>query len=314
MFSAILALILFIVSIPIKTVSLAIKVKQYSGKKKSGGSLRKRLGLREKEEVQTKDKKPINKKIQRALKVLVASLKAIALFLKTIAAVIAVIGFIVNIMLLCGLFFMAAAVGGFVLLLSDSNIVEELANKKQAESVVTTTGTSYLVETADGIVEAITTMGNWYITNVAAYNQSGFYSCSLLGGGDVRADCTGFAQAVVRYLNGEQGVEAKSSQFSLGSSGAMMVSGSGWDKAMLANGWVRLDAGNMQVTDLKPGDLMCQNGHFEFFISVNQKFGWGSVQKSCPKSCTWSKRGSCFSDGYHHSYSVVYRYVGKSGE
>lgn len=314
MFSAILALILFLVSIPIKTVSLGIRVKQLSGKKKSGGSLRERLGLREKKEVQTKDKKPMNKKVQRALKVLAVSFKMLALLLKTIATVIAIIGFIVNVMLVCGLFFLAAAVSGFVLLLSDSNLIEELATKKQAESIATTTGTNYTVEPAEGSVEAITTMGNWYITNVAAYNQSGFYSCSLLGGGDVRADCTGFAQAVVRYLNGEQGVAAKSSQFSLGNSGAMMVSGSGWDKSMLANGWVRLDAGNMQVTDLKPGDMMCQDGHFEFFISANQKFGWGSVQKSCPKSCTWIKRGSCFSDGYHHSYSVIYRYVGKSGE
>jgi len=312
----VIALILFIASIPVKTISLGIKVKQLASKEKSGNSLRERLGLGKKEKAEQRGKKSkrISKKLQIALKLLVNSLKALALLLKVMAAVIGAIGLIVNVMLICGLFFLAAAVSGFVLLLSDSNILEELHTRVETESVVTTTGTSYTIESAEGSVEAITQMGNWYITNVATYNQSGFYSCSLLGGGDVRADCTGFAQAVVRYLNGEQGVEAKSSQFTLGSSGAMMVSGSGWDRAMLANGWVRLDAGNMQITDLKPGDLLCQSGHFEFFISANQRFGWGSAQKSCPLSCTWSKVGTHFSDGYHSKYSVIYRYVGKSGE
>lgn len=151
----------------------------------------------------------------------------------------------------------------------------------------------------------------WYIENVATYDQS-LYVESPFTTSKVRADCTGFAVAFMSYVSGVD--------IPISWSGEMVYPDGSWAQNISATGWKAYtsdEIGELQFGDVlvaHSGSLYSTKGqHAEIYVDETHTFGWGSVQKTYPKSNTITKTTS----GGHvhfmdsgHDYITIYRYEG----
>lgn len=316
MFSLLLSLIIFLISIPVKTVQLGLKVTNKALEKKGGG-LRDRLRLSNRNKKnKTDDKETKTKKnLRKVLKVAEKVLAVVSIFLKVLSVIVGLVGFIIGLLIFLCILVLVGGVAGFILMSGDLGIDLGM-NFGGGGGIVSDsgfdTGGDFNVKANGDVVVAVQTMAEYYISEIKIYSQSSNYKdCKLLGtGATVRADCSGFAQAVVRYLNDEQGKKANESSVPLTYSDAMIGSGSDWASVLSSSGWVRLDPVNMDVGNLQPGDMLIRKGHVSFYMGVNQIFGWGEPKTKCPYSARVGKYGKYFGIGSKHDYEVVYRYVG----
>ena len=165
------------------------------------------------------------------------------------------------------------------------------------------------------LIQKLEEVANWYIENIATYNQSLKVS-SPFTTSQVRADCTGFAVAYMSYVSGVD--------IPISYSGAMVHVNGSWAKEVSNNGWIAYSADDIDT--LQPGDVLVADSsivyskgdHAEIYVSETETFGWGSKKTKYPTNSTIQKsikQGHIiFSDlvgtKYQHDYVTIYRYNG----
>lgn len=334
MISLLLAIISFVVQIPVKTAILAKEValkgkvdtvhtnsnNSVKGKSKSRLQALKDKLTRKK----TTDKKSSKK--EKVKRLVVKALKTILLFLKSCVCLFSVLCFIVSLL--------TVFAGVFLFLILGTVAVIILNNK-----TAFTTGTSNVatkhetkIQTADtsSLVACCKTMAEWYIKHVDTYQTTHnntytgkrqLYPCDLIKGkaGD---DCTGFASAYAMLVTGKN--LAIESSYGFYTKNMKDWIAAGWTKYTITElGGVKgLQAGDMLVCSDK-ADKNCVGGHAEIYLGAGKSgksktFGWGKIRTSYPsgnpKLTNVKKDGNkiYISDGGSHVYGVVWRYTGGS--
>lgn len=331
--SMILSVVMFVVTIPMKTVQLALKVKLKTDEKKSGeGSLRSKLGFKTKKEKKKKEKKkrkPTSYKVfdkakRIATKAAIKALSALMLFMRVLSFIVSIVGAIISVIVATGGLALIAGAGAFLLLLSNSDfklgigITPVEAAEPDGQNFYAVLGES------DGtIVTSVLLLGQYYVDYIADYDQHGYDNIPLLNGQSIRRDCTGFAQAVIQYTLGDS-VSVPSMD-----SASLAKEDSGIAKFLLNNGFERHDIIAEGITPdmLQPGDMIIdrhidpkdnkEKGHAEFIVDETHSFGWGDIQKKCPYGANIIKRddGSLkLSTSDWHEYKVLWRLVKRNEE
>ena len=117
--------------------------------------------------------------------------------------------------------------------------------------------------------KAVATMGKWYERNVHEYNQGATISCDLLGGTNVRKDCSGFVSACLQLFGTfKKGFVTNSGGFNSDVSVASMLSNGGFKK--LPYSW----------ETVQPYDIIAYNGHVEILAQKGEhpkSWGWGNT-------------------------------------
>lgn len=314
MFSFIVSVVMFLATLPMKAVEMGYKTYKVvskfntNNKKDSNNIIKKLAGDRSEfskgASKDNSDSAKAKKSIKNITKFALKSIKYIISILRTASVLIASIDLIVTMFVVIAVVILIASISGSVMLMTSEDGKAfamggtAIIGDSSAGSGQSTGTTGEFNGTA---IEALNTMGQWYVDNIRNYGNIKF-DCELVGT-QVRADCTGLACAVVWYILGD------SSKVPLNGSGNMLY-GSEWGTNLCNYGFEMLDTTNMTVEDLKPGDLLIGDGHAEFYVSPETKFGWGSVKKAYPVKGTFYKNGNYFGDSSHDNYSVVYRYVG----
>ena len=314
MFSLIISVIMFIITLPMKAVEMGYKTYKVASKfslnskdkdKNKSGILNK-LKTKRNKFSKDSDKNNIQEGAKNIAKFAIKGVKYVIGILRAASLLLGSISLITTIFMSLSIFVFTGAVGGSVMFMLSNNEGGNwleggmLTDSTSSDSDNSSSG-SGSGNFNGNAVEALNTMGQWYVGNISKYGDIKF-DCDLVGTG-VRADCTGLACAVIWYILGD------SSKVPLNGSRNMLY-GSEWGTNLCNYGFEMLDTTNMTVEDLKPGDLLIGAGHAEFYVSPETKFGWGSVKKAYPVKGTFYKNGNYFGDSSHDNYSVVYRYVG----
>ena len=260
----------------------------------------------------------------RTIKLAIAAVRLLLVFLKVLVTVCVTIASSVALLFLLAVLVLIAAVSSYIVLIKDGGlpISSPLAGGFEAGGVAGASlgaGGSYM-QSDGSVVNAIMTLGQWMIDDVAVYSQTSTVVCPYLSEldadgnivteGTMRPDCSGFAHAIVRYLANEKGYKAASSPVPLGGSSGYIVQNGAWCNKLESLGWVFLSSKDMQVSDLQAGDMMVRNGHVEFYMGEGKTWGWGTVQKQIPKNANVVKNGSEFMIWTTGGYTTIYRYIG----
>lgn len=325
MISLLLAIISFVVQIPVKTAILAKEVALKGNadtvhtnsnnpvKKKSKSRLQ---ALKDKlTRKKTTDKKSSKK--EKIKKLVVKALKTILLFLKSCVCLFSVLCFIVSLLTVFAGVFMFLILGTVAVIILNN----KTAFKAGTSTAITKQATSSKVLTSDtsSLVACCKTMAEWYIKNIHTYQAPGHnkrkdYPCDLIKG-NAGDDCTGFAAAYAMLVTGKKLSEWGSYDLYAGSI-----------KDWIDAGWTRYTITELGGTKgLQAGDILVANyaadhnstgHHAEIYLGVCKSFGWGDVQKSYPsnnKRLTNVKKGGnkiYISTGGRNTYGVVLRYTG----
>lgn len=346
MFTLIFAIILFTLTIPLKTTKLAIatadrlkkrkdkedgkeKPKKKRKTPKSVVKLKAKLGIKEDESDKTKFQK-LRDRLQKVKKVAIKTVKYIILILQIISGLLASLG-VLNMLL--SLYLVFALVGAVYYVAVGMNGSSGSFNFGST-TTTTPSGNSPSVNTQGNPVASAETMANWYIDHMDTY-QNDYHH---------KDKCSGESRGHA-YYNSNKG---DSSKMKAGDGGllyyceltntwvrddctgyaaayATLVSGeevakaqsssmvSSWDATN--HGWTKIDASSISsVDELKPGDILVTSGHAEIFISASQSWGWGGIQSIYPKDKTWSLRDGAVRLQYDYGdrpYKTIYRYTGK---
>ena len=162
----------------------------------------------------------------------------------------------------------------------------------------------------DEMQRKLTECGNWYIQNIAVYDQGSYKKCPLYKNVRFRKDCTGFTRLFMCYVSGKDIADMASS--------TMRANGDVY-RSITNAGWKRYTASAIGgAKGLKAGDVMVKAGHAEVYYGNYEgkeaTFGWGSVKTKVPSKTGASTnigdpvRAIKAPDGY--TYDVFYRYVG----
>lgn len=349
MLSIILSVILFFITIPLKTVELGLKVgvratgklakkaKEEMSGNGDGQNISNELKARL-DSVSSQAKKTVKsvknvgkatgkaakatyktaklavKTTKFAIKLAIAAIKLVILVIKLIAAVLAVLGVIGVILLLLLIFLVVAIIGSYMSIgLFDG--VGSSGQQQQTES-----GTS-LIDANHNIVIALREMANSYISQVIVYDQ-GLYTDVDSINGSVRADCTGFAQAVFRLVINETGVnDPQVSKIPLNTSkvlckqpGEEGSEKNNWLTALPPLGFACYTSNEMTLEDLQEGDCLVAYGHAAFYVDETHQFGWGGDGITAyPRGGAFSydSANHCFKmSGSDKKYTMIYRYIG----
>lgn len=324
MISLLLAIISFVVQIPVKTAILAKEVALKGNvdtvhtsispvKEKSKSRLQ---ALKEKlTKKKTTDKKSSKK--EKVKRLVIKALKTVLLFLKSCVCLFSVLCFIVSLL--------TVFAGVFLFLILGTVAVIILNNKTAFTTSNVAIKHETKIQTADtsSLVACCKTMAEWYIKNVHTYqNRSSgkgsgerkWYTCDLVRA-KVGDDCTGFAAAYVMLVTGK-----KLSTYSSGDLYASKVKDwvdAGWTRYTITElgGTKGLQAGDILVCNYDK-DKNCIGHHAEVYLKRGKTFGWGKIRKSYPsghpKLTNVKKDGNkiYISDGGYHTYGVVWRYTG----
>lgn len=331
MFSFLLAFLLVILQIPLKTLQLTLQV---ANGVKPVQNLKSRLGLNsllgesasKVSGAAGKAGKTVVKISDKVLKYTVRFIKWLLLLLKSAVVLLCSLGVVGVLFFIVVVLVVMVSSISIALLFSDvkfTNWSMDSGSSNISES--TYNPVDFNVDTSS-LMSCLETMANWYIANVSTYQRSTRgnrgtgarqnYYCSLVGG-DVGDDCTGFSAAYASLVSGKYiGAVASSGMYPGTGVG-------GYTKA----GWTRYTIAELGGVDgLLPGDiLVCNDGadantkghHAEIFIDKNTSFGWGQIQDKYP-SCTVPYTDTPGLQGYidcgsYHRYGVVYRFTGTIG-
>lgn len=338
-------LLLFILSIPIKTGKVAMKgIKGANNKFRknknpdvdsNNRSLLDRVRGRGKKSVRQDEK--TNKAIKSISKLL---LKITSWMLGLMKSVLMLLSLLMGgVSILVSFLVVVIASSGFiiVLLISDGTIDFTSSSTK----VVSSTDTSSYTDVSGNMVKSVEALADWYCKNITTYQNddrsnrasaeaieknfqpvfvSGVgraaYACDLLSDYEiyyVEDDCTGYVMACM-YL--ASGGTMDISNYGYNSESMYGGSNTKFKAAAEAANFVVLDTTDMDVSDLKPGDILVHrsgdSGHAEAYLGGNNFFSWGNVHDSYPLVLQLSKSGNNFKIGDSKSnYNVVYRYIGK---
>ena len=348
LFSILISAALFIATLPLKTVQLAVKAKMKVDDRATGvRSLRSRLFRRREkpDDKNTSVRKNIRlfgKVNHAANKVAIASLRMACLFMKFLALVVTAVGAVLSVISLVFFSAIASAAGGIILLMY-------LTDGWSTGYTVGTTGVSGIIGddyipmgTSDGTVAtAVYELGQYFIDSVGDYHSPPDHEVwreiPQINNKTIRCDCTGFAQAVIQYTLDPTcttvDVPSMNSTSMIGCEGTMPDGSSGenrsWEERkqrpipqfMVSHGFEyhQIVEENITPDMLQAGDILVSlhTGHAEFILGPNERFGWGAVQTQIPKTSTPYKRDDGTIGLYNndaHYYVVLYRYVRNAEE
>lgn len=113
--------------------------------------------------------------------------------------------------------------------------------------------------------DSVNQMSKWYENNIHTYGSSTF-SCNLLSGAKVRADCSGFVNSCM-ILAGifPQGSSYTSGQFLQSGPAGQLLAKAGF-RPMPWTGF----------QNCQPYDVLAKNGHVEIYAGDYKSHGWGS--------------------------------------
>ena len=315
MFSILLALILFVVQIPLRAMLTTYKLAKAQVADAVQGD---NVEVTEAEK-QAKNKERLKKAAKIVTKYTIKGIKALLHLLWVVISLLLSSG-------VFGLLLMLFIVGGIVV----STIVVPTvlqggsgnggtyigATDVGLQNGASAAGTGAVSGVSDtsGMVEICKKCANWYIDNISSNRGYGAYRvpCDLMPGlSEVRADCTGFAQLYMSMVCGK--VVSLQCSATLAASSPEGYAEAGW-KYMKVK-----DIGG--VAGLKPGDVLvgspdldsrCIYGHAEVYLGPGQAFGYGETQHKFPSSTsTMVDDGSdLIKQGTSNGYIVVYRYMG----
>lgn len=148
--------------------------------------------------------------------------------------------------------------------------------------------------------EAVVQMGKWYEANIHVYENWNTVSCPLLGGGQIRRDCSGFTSACLR-LFGINGFNTNSGGFASSSSVASSLTAAGFIK-------MPFNTSILQPFDIythaqQPG---AKFGHVEICASAGKTWGWGSCHDGI--NGHQGMPSSWVAPSAKHPYSTIWRH------
>lgn len=315
MISALISLVMFLITIPVNASMLALKLAEKKLSTSGKSSLKERLnktGIISKLK-KTSDKNKVDKQTKNKLmkiKLLRISLHALLVGLRLTGTVLSIIGALISLLMPLILIILIGAIGGAVL-------VAIMSGEGGSKITITggtlqggTTINGEIVVSGDNSswVSSCQTMWNWYTSNVRTYQHcinyysdgnDGFLSCkgdsacsggtgavgprhgtscSLLDGGLAMDDCSAFVSACLvyaGYCNGNQNSYG-SSAYRPGESMA--------NRSEFNSNFTCYTPSDYGVTYFpKVGDIMVQSGHVEIFAGIIDgtycSWSWGSVPK-----------------------------------
>ena len=316
MIAFILSLILFVLTIPLKTVALTYKVvkKTYEVKKEVDSKVKgtKKRDTALSRVVQNRSKKRRGKKGSSNIGKAVAEkifkvLKTLVSVVRFVALLLAFISSLISMLMMSALFSLLTSVAMVVLVFDNGDLnfdsLKDKITTTQIQDLQYNNGSidSDLLRNDGSMVGCIKAMADFYMLEVGTYNQSLFVPCENVGF-DVRADCSGFASAVVRLNTGNYpNANLSSSSFCSAST----------HERLRQVGFEIYESSELGAEDLQAGDLLATIGHVQFYLSEKTSFGWGSVKTAYPSSysCYKGSDGN-FHDKVGHVYTYVIRKVG----
>lgn len=143
-------------------------------------------------------------------------------------------------------------------------------------------------------------VANWFINNVDSYGTS--FVNNPYPNGKSRKDCSGFAATYMSYV----------SDCDLENPGTLVMLniGGSWIQKAQSCGWKPYNSSDLSA--LQPGDVLVGTTHTEVYVDESHTFGWGAKRTEYPLNRVVSKQNDgTFKDNIT-SYTMVYRYEGKS--
>ena len=311
MISFIISFILFVISIPMKTTILGLKTYEKARRIKEAKNEKPKDIIKKPKESTALSKVFKNRKKRnderhadtktKLLKKLILALGALVKFIRIMACIFSFVGSLIIFMLLFVIMILLGAVAVSVILVKSDGLTSMTSKPVRVNESVMPEGTASGVNIiSDGtMVGNIATMAEFYINDVGTYSQSLFITCSQLGM-DVRADCSGFASAVIKLNTGSYPNSCLSSR--------MFLNNTGVHDNLRKCGFEIIRSEDLGDFDLQAGDLLVADGHVQFYLSGNTSFGWGSKKDSYPSNYSAFKGSDgLFHDKVGHVYQLVIR-------
>lgn len=119
-------------------------------------------------------------------------------------------------------------------------------------------------------------------------NQRGSYICELIGGNVVKDDCGGFASVVLyKFIKDNKIGDYKNYKYADPWSSYQFAKSSEVKNELQEYGFYCYEGGelNNDVFTLEKGDLLCSDGHVEFYKGEenSKSFGWGNTHNTYEK-------------------------------
>ena len=324
-----LACICFVITIPLKSLILGLKITTKKGSSlydhlklsKVGNAIQQLNNEGDTKPQSTEERKQRIK--QKAKKALILSLKMLVIFLRVLGCIFSMLGAFSFLLIGIIAIVLIASLGGIIALLSDENSdIMGTKGNNNAQAVATEESSSSLTHSSSqkqvytdnsSWVACCSTMLDWYIANVPTYQKNlppkkgsgerAYYPCDLLGGLKAGDDCSGFLGACLYYA----GFAPK---------GAVPGDGSATYKN--GNAILRQWFNEYHYEDYlnqtyvpRPGDIVATNKakaktpnghthHVEVIAEITNgqiyAYGWGSVRKNNPRGTGFKDIGTYLSD------------------
>ena len=325
----IIPLVLYLITLPLQSFlfvlrqTLKSEEKRLKGRLVGSSKLKHSLGgintnLRDRITEKNSDKssvdvKSISMRIRslKALQSLIASISFLITFIRSVAQTIACLVVTLVVTIVPIIILIVASVAGYFLLELediDFSFSGNGASVNIVEENPTSTGSTGVATNVSEWLKKCEEMGNFYIKSVATYNQDLYVNCDLLGG-RVRADCTGYMYACLRYA----GLISDTAEYAPSSHHYVPGKAYKGDTDVMVKKLQDAGFALIEVTkDFKwqSGDIAAVNGHVELVVSVEgetvKTFGWGDIRTKFPHSNYSSHNKFTVSRGsaYTHCYRL----------
>ena len=333
----VLSVVLFVITLPIKTVKLGIDTsrKVNNLKDRLHDTLYENRQEKSTEEKIQDAKNKVKKTGRFAIRVIKKSVITLLRFIRISAVFLFSIGLLWSLVIIMTIMFLIST-AGYVVAMQENGI--DVTNIASSVSVGSNdskdndskkTGSSKVAK--GEIKEALESLSKWMVDNVPTYQshrQDGYppsanasanpgtvnrsesgvslYKCDLVPGGEVGDDCSSFAVAYMNMVCGE------------------CVLARDWTGGLISpthafsqHGWVYHKCSELSsINDLQYGDVLVAHGptygvkqHAEIFMSPTQSMGWGYVHNQFPVAKTFTLSNGLVYDT--HGYYAFWRYEGK---
>ena len=328
MVGILIGIVLFIITIPIKTAKLAFstvnglknvseRVNNIRRRKQEESEVLASGSKEEKEQLQqqktnniVQKSKQLGQKAGRfAFKAAVKTVKLVVFVLRWLAMLFFAFGLIGGLLMILGLYIILSGVV-YVAVLMDS---DSSGSFSFAGNTTTDTSSSTAnVATSGDVRASLDAMAKWYIAHVDSYQNdyhhkdshgnpkcAGSEADAYYNANKGNSDKCKTGDGGLLYLCDLTNTWVRDDCTGLAAAYATLVSGEEVVKArstdMLTSwdatnhGWTKIDISTLSsIDDIKEGDILVCDGHAEVFISASQCFGWGGIRSEYPLSKTWS--------------------------
>lgn len=347
MIGILIGIVLFIITIPIKTAKLAFSTvnglknvserinsirrrKQEESEVLASGSKEEKEQLQQQKasNIVQKSKKLGQKAGRFAFKAAVKTVKLIVFVLRWLAMLFFAFGLVGGLLMILGWYILLSGVVYVAVLMdSDSSGSFSFTGNTTTDTSSSTTN----VATSGDVMASLDAMAKWYVSHVDTY-QNAYHDDGKCAGTDADSYYNANSGNTDKCKVGNGGLlyfcdltntwvrddctGFAAAYASLVSGEEVAMSGSSymldsWDA--INHGWSKIDISSLSsIDDIKEGDILICSGHAEVFISQSQSFGWGAIQSEYPRTKTWSFDSGHVNLQYDsRNYTTLYRYTGK---